>query len=133
MTDEDEVLRLAGALEHSSEHPIAQAVAAGAAARVGTLSAPEDFADLAGLGVRGVVEGHAVLVGRQRLLDEWGITLPVRLERAKAEAEAAGRTAIAVAWDGEARAVLEVADAVKETSAGGDPPAARPRPHARCC
>ncbi|WP_405620983.1 heavy metal translocating P-type ATPase [Streptomyces sp. NBC_00076] len=115
-TDEDVALRLAGALEHSSEHPIAQAVAAGATARVGTLPAPEDFANLAGLGVQGIVEGHAVLVGRQKLLDEWAIGLPVRLERAKAEAEAAGRTAIAVAWDGEARAVLEVADAVKETS-----------------
>ncbi|RSS36757.1 copper-translocating P-type ATPase [Streptomyces sp. WAC07061] len=116
-TDEAEVLRLAGALEHSSEHPIAQAVAAGAAARVGTLPTPEDFANIPGLGVQGVVEGHAVLVGRGRLLADWAMELPVHLERAKSEAEAAGRTAIAVAWDGEARAVLEVADAVKDTSA----------------
>ncbi|MGW7788588.1 heavy metal translocating P-type ATPase [Streptomyces tricolor] len=115
-TDEDQVLRLAGALEHSSEHPIAQAVASGAAARVGTLPAPEDFANIAGLGVQGIVEGHAVLVGREKLLAEWAMSLSVELERAKAEAEAAGRTAIAVAWDGEARAVLEVADAIKETS-----------------
>ncbi|MEU5959198.1 heavy metal translocating P-type ATPase [Streptomyces sp. NPDC047525] len=113
---EAEVLRLAGALEHSSEHPIAQAVAAGAAAQVGTLPVPEDFANVAGLGVQGIVEGHAVLVGREALLAEWAIGLPVELERAKARAEAAGRTAIAVAWDGEARAVLEVADAVKDTS-----------------
>ncbi|MFC8127045.1 heavy metal translocating P-type ATPase [Streptomyces sp. NPDC057302] len=113
---EDEVLRLAGALEHSSEHPIAQAVATGAAERVGALPTPEDFANVAGLGVQGVVEGHAVLVGREALLEEWAIGLPAELERAKSEAEAAGRTAIAVAWDGEARAVLEVADAVKETS-----------------
>ncbi|WDV52190.1 heavy metal translocating P-type ATPase [Streptomyces coeruleorubidus] len=115
-TDEDEVLRLAGALEHSSEHPIAQAVASGAAARVGALPVPEDFANIAGLGVQGIVEGHAVLVGREKLLDEWAMSLPAVLQRAKAEAEAAGRTAIAVAWDGEARAVLEVADAIKETS-----------------
>ncbi|MER7792096.1 heavy metal translocating P-type ATPase [Streptomyces sp. NPDC097640] len=115
-TDETDVLRLAGALEHSSEHPIAQAVAAGATARVGALPTPEDFANLAGLGVQGVVEGHAVLVGREKLLAEWAISLPAELERAKAEAEATGRTAIAVAWDGEARAVLEVADAVKDTS-----------------
>ncbi|MEU5611860.1 heavy metal translocating P-type ATPase [Streptomyces sparsogenes] len=114
---ESDVLRLAGALEHSSEHPIAQAVAAGAKARVGALPAPEDFANLAGLGVQGVVEGHAVLVGREELLAEWAIPLPAELARAKAEAQAAGRTAIAVAWDGEARAVLEVADAVKDTSA----------------
>lgn len=113
---EVEVLRLAGALEHSSEHPIAQAVAAGAAEKAGELPTPEDFVNVAGLGVQGIVEGHAVLVGREALLKEWAIGLPVELERAKAEAEAAGRTAIAVAWDGEARAVLEVADAVKETS-----------------
>ncbi|MCK7622797.1 heavy metal translocating P-type ATPase [Streptomyces sp. RS10V-4] len=115
-TDRTEVLRLAGALEHSSEHPIAQAVAAGARAEVGTLPTPEDFANVAGLGVQGVVGGHAVLVGRERLLAEWAIALPEELARAKAEAEAAGRTAIAVAWDGAARAVLEVADAVKESS-----------------
>ncbi|MEU0248514.1 heavy metal translocating P-type ATPase [Streptomyces sp. NPDC006235] len=115
-TDERDVLRLAGALEHASEHPIAQAVASGAAARVGALPAPEDFANLAGLGVQGIVEGHAVLVGREKLLDEWAMSLPEELRRAKDEAEAAGRTAIAVAWDGEARAVLEVADAIKETS-----------------
>ncbi|MCX4666211.1 heavy metal translocating P-type ATPase [Streptomyces sp. NBC_01381] len=115
-TSEDEVLRLAGALEHSSEHPIAQAVATGAAEKVGALPTPEDFANVAGLGVQGIVDGHAVLVGRTQLLAEWAIHLPIDLERAKAEAEAAGRTAIAVAWDGEARAVLEVADAVKESS-----------------
>ncbi|MFF3643886.1 heavy metal translocating P-type ATPase [Streptomyces sp. NPDC002564] len=116
-TAEADVLRLAGALEHSSEHPVARAVAAGAAGRVGGLPVPEDFANVAGLGVQGVVEGHAVLVGRPRLLAEWEIRLPAALERARAAAEAAGRTAVAVAWDGEARAVLEVADAVKDTSA----------------
>ncbi|HZF92409.1 heavy metal translocating P-type ATPase [Streptomyces sp.] len=128
-TDSTEVLRLAGALENASEHPVARAVAAGAAERVGDLPTPEDFAGIPGLGVRGVVEGHTVLVGRERLLGtgvpplgrnrERGrtIELPLELQRAKAAAEAAGRTAIAVAWDGEARAVLEVADAVKDTSA----------------
>ncbi|WP_328967511.1 heavy metal translocating P-type ATPase [Streptomyces sp. NBC_00239] len=115
--DETEVLRLAGALEHASEHPIAQAVAAGAAAKVGPLPTPEDFANIAGLGVQGIIDGHAVLVGREKLLAEWAIELPAGLKEAKAAAEAAGRTVIAVAWDGEARAVLEVADAVKDTSA----------------
>ncbi|MFD5192667.1 heavy metal translocating P-type ATPase [Streptomyces sp. NPDC058357] len=117
-TTETDALRLAGALEHSSEHPIARAVAAGATERTGApLPTPEDFTNIPGLGVQGVVEGHAVLVGREQLLAEWEIHLPVELARRKAEAEAAGRTAIAVAWDGEARAVLEVADAVKDTSA----------------
>ncbi|WP_328441950.1 heavy metal translocating P-type ATPase [Streptomyces sp. NBC_00444] len=114
--DESEVLRLAGALEHASEHPIARAVADGALEKLGALPAPEDFANVPGLGVQGVVDGHAVLVGRERLLADWALELPEGLKRAKSEAEAAGRTAIAVAWDGEARAVLEVADAVKETS-----------------
>ncbi|MER6344256.1 heavy metal translocating P-type ATPase [Streptomyces sp. NPDC001595] len=116
-TDTQDVLRLAGALENASEHPVARAVAAAAAERTGTLPVPEDFANVPGLGVQGVVEGHAVLVGRRKLLAEWAISLPADLERARAEAEAAGRTAIAVAWDGETRAVLEVADAVKDTSA----------------
>ncbi|MFF7376854.1 heavy metal translocating P-type ATPase [Streptomyces massasporeus] len=116
-TDEADVLRLAGALEHSSEHPIARAVADGALEKLGALPTPEDFANVPGLGVQGVVEGHAVLVGRERLLSDWAIRLPEGLAGARAAAEDAGRTAIAVAWDGEARAVLEVADAVKDTSA----------------
>ncbi|MFJ8588453.1 heavy metal translocating P-type ATPase [Streptomyces sp. NPDC093595] len=115
-TDEHEVLRLAGALEHASEHPVARAVAAGAAERAGTLPAPEEFANVPGLGVQGVVDGHAVLVGREKLLADRALELPEALVRARAEAEAAGRTAVVVAWDGEARAVLEVADAVKDTS-----------------
>ncbi|MFD8619102.1 heavy metal translocating P-type ATPase [Streptomyces sp. NPDC059513] len=118
-TNENDVLRRAGAVEHSSEHPIAQAVATGAVDRLDgtTLPTPEDFTNIPGLGVQGVVEGHAVLVGREQLLTEWEIHLPDALARAKGEAERAGRTAVTVAWDGEARAVLEVADAVKGTSA----------------
>ncbi|MFI8267361.1 heavy metal translocating P-type ATPase [Streptomyces rubiginosohelvolus] len=116
-TDEAEVLRLAGALENASEHPIAQAVATAATDTTGPLPTPEDFTNVPGLGVQGIVEGHAVLVGREQLLAEWEIRLPAPLAEAKKAAEAAGRTAIAVAWDGEARAVLEVADAVKDTSA----------------
>ncbi|WP_236243082.1 cation-translocating P-type ATPase [Streptomyces sp. CC228A] len=116
-TTEHEVLRLAGALEHASEHPVAQAVAAGAAEQTGTLPDPEDFVNVPGLGVQGVVDGHAVLVGREKLLAQWAIELPEDLARAKEAAERSGRTAVTVAWDGEARAVLEVADAVKDTSA----------------
>ncbi|MGW2272316.1 heavy metal translocating P-type ATPase [Streptomyces yangpuensis] len=115
--DEAELLRLAGSLEHASEHPIARAVATAAAERAGALPVPEGFENLAGLGVQGVVDGHAVLVGREQLLADWSITLPDGLARAKAASEAEGSTAVLVAWDGAARGVLTVADAVKETSA----------------
>ncbi|GAA3249731.1 heavy metal translocating P-type ATPase [Pseudonocardia petroleophila] len=114
--DEDVVLRLAGALESASEHPIAAAVAAGARQRVGALPDVEDFTNVEGLGVQGVVDGHAVLVGRPALLEQWSQPLTPELAAAKAAADERGHTAIAVAWDGEARAVLAVADTVKPTS-----------------
>ncbi|MGW3637424.1 heavy metal translocating P-type ATPase [Streptomyces sp. NPDC005131] len=117
-TDKAQLLRLAGALEHASEHPIAQAVAAGARERTGAaLPVPEDFANVPGLGVRGTVDGHRVLVGRPKLLTDAGIGVPEALSAALADAAARGRTAIAVAWDGEARGVLGVADAIKDSSA----------------
>ncbi|GAA2194780.1 heavy metal translocating P-type ATPase [Streptomyces bangladeshensis] len=109
--DEKELLRLAGALEHASEHPVARAIAAGAEERTGTLPAVEHFANVPGRGVRGRVEGREVAVGR--LYD----TLPEELARAAREAEREGRTAVVAGWDGRARGVLAVADAVKETSA----------------
>ncbi|WP_420907446.1 heavy metal translocating P-type ATPase [Streptomyces scabichelini] len=116
--DEKQVLRLAGALEHASEHPIARAVATGAEEKAGApLPSVDGFESVAGLGVRGTVEGHEVLVGRGRLLDEAGVALPDELVALKTRAEAEGRTAVAVAWDGVARGVLTVADAIKETSA----------------
>ncbi|MGK4584078.1 heavy metal translocating P-type ATPase [Kitasatospora sp. HPMI-4] len=119
--DTEQILRLAGALEDASEHPIAQAIAKGATQRVGTLPKVEDFANIEGLGVQGVVAGdgtsHAVLVGRTRLLEEWSQHLTPALEQAKAAAEAKGRTAVAVGWDGRARGIVVVADAVKPTSA----------------
>ena len=115
--DADEIARLAGALEYASEHPIARAIASGAGARVGTLPATEDFANVPGLGVQGIVEGHAVLVGRVRLLENWSQYLPGDLALAMAEAESEGRTAVAVGWDGQARGVLVVNDVIKPTSA----------------
>ena len=115
--DPTQLLRLAGALEAASEHPIARAVASGAADRAGALPAVEDFTNLEGLGVQGVVEGHAVLVGRPRLLGEWSQPLGPELQAALVAQEAQGRTAVAVAWDGVARGVLAVADTVKPTSA----------------
>ncbi|MBF8193899.1 copper-translocating P-type ATPase [Nonomuraea sp. K274] len=108
----EEVLRLAGALEHASEHPIAEAVARAAQSD----AIVEDFANVEGLGVRGVVDGHAVVVGRPRLLAQWSQHLPAGLERELAGERARGRTVVAVGWDGRARAVLVVADVVKPTS-----------------
>ncbi|TDD61935.1 copper-translocating P-type ATPase [Actinomadura darangshiensis] len=113
---EDEVLRLAGALENASEHPIAQAIARGAVERVGALGTVEDFASIEGLGVQGMVDGHGVLAGRPQLLAEWSQHLTSDLERAMEKAQALGHTAVAVGWDGEARAVVTVADQVKPTS-----------------
>ncbi|MCX4832443.1 heavy metal translocating P-type ATPase [Streptomyces sp. NBC_01016] len=116
-TDEKDLLRLAGALEHASEHPVARAITTGAADHAGELPRATDFTNTPGLGVRGTVEGHTVLVGRERLLKEHGIPLPPELTRTRTAAEATGGTAVTVAWDGEARGVLTVTDAVKETSA----------------
>jgi Cu+-exporting ATPase len=117
-TDRAEALRLAGALEHASEHPIAKAIATAAAADAsGPLPAVEGFENVEGRGVQGIVDGHAVVAGRTSLLEDWSLHLPVGLSEAKEAAENAGKTAIAVGWDGAARAVLVVADAVKDTSA----------------
>jgi Cu+-exporting ATPase len=116
-TERTDLLRLAGALEHASEHPIAQAVARGAAAAVGTLPVPESFENLPGRGVSGVVDGHAVIVGRESLLADWALRLPGDLVAVKRDAEAAGATAVLAAWDGEVRGVFVVADQVKPTSA----------------
>ena len=132
-TDADEALRLAGALEDASEHPIARAIAAAARDELGALPPVEAFANREGLGVEGVVDGHAVLVGRPALLAEWGMRAARRARRcARREAEARGRTAVVVGWDGAARAVLVVADTVKPTSAEAVAALARSA-CARCC
>ncbi|SDZ27310.1 Cu+-exporting ATPase [Amycolatopsis xylanica] len=112
--DADEALRLAGALESASEHPIARAIARAAG---DGLPKAEEFTNLEGLGVQGIVDGKAVLVGRSALLEQWSHRLPEALAEAKAAEEKLGRTAVAVGWDGQARAVLVVADTVKPTSA----------------
>lgn len=116
-TDETELLRLAGALEHASEHPVARAVASAAEERHGPLPPVSGFASTSGLGVRGTVEGRQVAAGRPRLLAEAGMALPEELERALAAAEARGRTVVAVGWDGAVRGLLTLADALRETSA----------------
>ncbi|SJM64451.1 cation-translocating P-type ATPase [Gulosibacter sp. 10] len=114
--DRAELLRLAGALEDASEHPIARAIADGAREEVGTLPAVESFENIEGKGVQGVVDGHAVLAGRDSLLAKWSQRLPDELAAAKRTAESEGRTAIAVGWDGAARGVLVVSDTIKPTS-----------------
>lgn len=112
-----ELLRLAGALEAASEHPIARALAAGAAAEVGALPEVENFQNHKGTGVQGIVEGHLVVVGREKLLADWAIPLDGGLAERKRHAESLGQTTVIVAWDGAARGVLAVADTIKPTSA----------------
>ncbi len=115
--DADEVLRLAGSLEDASEHPIAAAIAAGARERGVTLVSVESFGNTEGLGVQGVIDGHAVVVGRERFLADWSLHLDDDLRGARDNAEAAGRTPVFVGWDGAARGMLVVADTIKDTSA----------------
>jgi len=116
--DRADLLRLAGAVENASEHPIAAAIASSARERVGELPPVDGFRSAHGLGVQGVVDGRAVVAGRASwLADEWALHLDDRLAGMRADAEAAGHTAIAVGWDGTPRGVLVVADTVKPTSA----------------
>ena len=110
-TERSDVLRLAGALEAASEHPIARAVALGAVEELGALPTPTTFDNLGGRGVVGTVDGHEVVVGSERLLRERSLRLSPALATAKSQAEANGRTAVVAAWDGRAQGVLVVADA----------------------
>jgi P-type Cu+ transporter len=121
-----EVLRLAGAVEDASEHPIARAVATGARQRLATEGVPglppvTDFASTDGLGVQGVVTvdgtARAVVVGRLSFVTDWAVEVPDDVADALRRAEESGGTAVVVAWDGAARGVVVVADAVKPTSA----------------
>ncbi|WP_433862022.1 heavy metal translocating P-type ATPase [Streptomyces sp. L7] len=116
-TRRDDLLRLSGALEHASEHPIAQAIAKAAAEQAGTLPPVDEFHNIEGRGVQGVVEGHAVLVGRDSLLADWSLVLGPELATRKSAAEAGGKTVVTVAWDGRVRGILIVADTLKPTSA----------------
>ncbi|MCU1397162.1 MAG: carbonate dehydratase [Acidimicrobiales bacterium] len=116
-TERDEVLRLVGAVEDASEHPIAQAIANAARHHFGQLTSVENFGNLEGLGVHGIVEGHAIIAGRESLLADWAMPVTAELRAAKDEAESLGQTAILAGWDGRLRALLVVADTVKPTSA----------------
>ena len=122
--DAGELLRLAGAVEDASEHPIGAAIAAGAAERLREaprgrkLPAVESFASARGLGVSGVAGGHAVALGRKDWLEsQWALRVPAGLAARAADAEAAGQTVVFAAWDGQVRGVLMVADTIRPTSA----------------
>jgi Cu+-exporting ATPase len=116
--DAGELLRLAGAAEDGSSHPIAAAIADGARRQLGDLPAADDFASHHGLGVTAVIGGHAVAVGRPSWLEhQWAQRIPPGLASRAAQAEAAGRTAVFAGWDGKVRGVLIVADMIKPTSA----------------
>jgi Cu+-exporting ATPase len=112
-----DVLGVAGALEDASEHPIAQAIARGARDELGALPSLAGFANHEGLGVEGLVDGRGVQIGRAAFMAEWSLAIPAELQDALTAAEAQGRTAVVVAWDGAVRGVLAVADTVKPTSA----------------
>jgi Cu+-exporting ATPase len=112
-----ELLRLAAALEDASEHPIGRAIADGARAEGLDLPTVEGFESKQGLGVSGVVDGHAVVAGREQFLADWSIQIDGALASAKASAESAGRTPIVVGIDGAIGGLVVVADTVKPTSA----------------
>ena len=112
--DRDEVLRVVGALERASEHPVARAIAGAAGPDVPAVTA---FENRPGLGVQGVVEGRLVVAGRPQLLAEWSLHLQPSLLVAQERAASLGHTVVAAAWDGAVRALFVVADAVKPTSA----------------
>jgi len=111
--DERECLLVAGAVEDASEHPIGQAIARAAMARFGTLPAVTGFASLPGAGVTGTAAGRAAMLGSPRHVSELGLVVPAELRDAAARAEDSGRTAVLLAWDSTAKAVLVVADSVK--------------------
>ena len=115
--DRGELLRLAGAAEDASEHPIAQAIATFARSEAGALATAENFKNRSGLGIEAVVNGHAVVVGRPTMLADWGLELPPDLEAVFAEEESKGRTVVAAAIDGKAAGLFVVADRIKPTSA----------------
>ncbi|MGH3395308.1 MAG: heavy metal translocating P-type ATPase, partial [Streptosporangiaceae bacterium] len=115
--DEQQVLRLAGAVEDASEHPAALAITKAATARLGALPAVTGFLSSPGAGVRGTAEGHEVVVGSGAFLAELDIAVPAALYHPAEAAQADGQTAVFAAWDGQARGLLPVGDMIRPGSA----------------
>jgi heavy metal translocating P-type ATPase len=115
--DRRALLRMAGAVEVASEHPIARAVAAFARAEVGEPPAVEAFAAIPGLGAAGAVEGHDVSVGRAAMGGSASPALPAGLQVQRDRWEALGRTVVVVRVDGHVCGLLAVADTIRPTSA----------------
>ena len=113
-----QALRLAGAVEDASEHPVGQAIARAAAARLGAPPPVTGFTALPGAGVHGTVDGRLVTVGSPRLFAELSLAVSPRLGQAVRAAEEAGRTSVLVGWDGQAQAALVLADQLKPDAAG---------------
>ena len=111
------VLRHAGAVEQASEHPVAAAISEAARAELGPLPQAAGFAALAGLGARGSVDGHEVVVGREGLFSQEQITIPAAVAAQCRRWEQAGRTTVLAGWDGQVRGAVAVADTVKPSAA----------------
>jgi len=109
----DEALAMAGAVEDGSEHPIGQAIARAATAAHGTLPAATGFTALPGAGVQGTVTGRQVIAGSPELFTDLGMAVPAELAAAAEAAAAQARTVVLAGWDGQARAVLAMADQLK--------------------
>jgi Cu+-exporting ATPase len=111
-----EALKFVGAVEAASEHPIARAITRAAENELGTVSSVDNFVTSPGVGATGVVDGVAVMVGREEMLRSKLIIVPATLREALQRVRMQGRTAVVGAWGGEARAVLVVADQPKDSS-----------------
>lgn len=110
-----EILALVAAVERESEHPLAEAIVRHAESAGTTRLAASSFENVPGHGTVATVDGHRVAVGNARLLDREGVD-PGRLGSTRDEIAANGRTAVYVAIDGVAEAVIGIADAVRDTS-----------------
>jgi cation transport ATPase len=110
-----DLLRYAGAVEQASEHAVAAAMSATAAAEAGPLPQADRFRALPGLGARGTVDGREVIIGREKLLTGQGMTVPPDLATQCRTWEQAGRTAVLIGWDGAIQGA--VADTVKPSAA----------------